>query len=165
MNDPARIEVFPVPPVLKSIDVRCSPDLAFERFTREVHAWWPAKSHSLGGERVTYVGFEPRIGGRVFERLDDGSESTWGIVTAWEPPGRVVFTWHVGREPDTAQAVEVKFELHDGGTRVQLLHWGWERLGTAGLAARDQYDTGWNLVFGQRYAAHAVAGVSHAATS
>jgi len=157
MTESASISAFPVPPVIKAILVRCPVDTAFERFTRDIHAWWPADSHSLGQGAVVHVGFEPHVGGRLFERTGDGTESTWGRVTTWEPPSRLVFTWYVGRTPDTAQAVEVKFEAHEGGTRVQLVHWGWERLGAAGPAARDEYDVGWDFVFGQRYAARANA--------
>ena len=54
----------------------------------------------------------------VFEELADGARHVWGTITVWEPPGRVVFTWHPGRKPDTAQDVEVRFIPLGQGNRL-----------------------------------------------
>ena len=34
--------------VRKSLFVECSPERAFEVFTREIGAWWPTQSYSIG---------------------------------------------------------------------------------------------------------------------
>jgi uncharacterized protein YndB with AHSA1/START domain len=91
---------------------------------------------------------EGRIGGRFFERQEDGTEAVWGTVTAWEPPLRLAFTWHPGRAESTAQEVEVRFTPVDGGTRVELEHRGWEKLGERAEEARNEYDSGWDFVLG-----------------
>ena len=36
------------------------------------------------------VMFDPRVGGRVYDRGIDGSECQWARVLAYEPPNRVV---------------------------------------------------------------------------
>ena len=36
------------------------------------------------------VMFDPRVGGRVYDRGIDGSEGQWARVLAYEPPNRVV---------------------------------------------------------------------------
>ena len=141
----------------KTIEVAAAPDRAFSLFTEGMAGWWPMRTHSVGEDRAETVVFEPGVGGRIYERTLDGDEHVWGTVTAWEPPGRVVFTWHPGRGPDTEQDVEVRFEASGTGTRVELVHTGWERLGDRAAAVRENYDGGWDLVVGERFAAAANA--------
>jgi len=38
--------------VRKSLVVECSPERAFEVFTREVGSWWPLHVHSIGGNEM-----------------------------------------------------------------------------------------------------------------
>jgi hypothetical protein len=40
----------------------------------------------------------------------------------------------------------VRFTALERGTRVELEHRGWERLGELGLTARIDYDQGWQPV-------------------
>lgn len=141
----------------KSVEVGAPPERAFHLFTEGMATWWPLRSHSVGEERAETVVLEPGIGGRIVERTLDGDEHVWGTVTAWEPPGRVAFTWHPGRTPETAQDVEVRFEPSGTGTRVELVHTGWERLGEAAPAQLENYDGGWDFVVGERFAAAANA--------
>jgi uncharacterized protein YndB with AHSA1/START domain len=141
----------------KTIEVAAAPDRAFRLFTEGMAGWWPVRTHSVGEDRAETVIFEPGVGGRIYERTLDGDEHVWGTVTAWEPPGRVVFTWHPGRGPDTEQDVEVRFEPSGTGTRVELVHTGWERLGDRAAAVRENYDGGWDIVLGERFAAAANA--------
>ena len=42
-----------IEPVHKTVVVRCSPERAYEVFTREIGTWWPLGSHSIGGETIT----------------------------------------------------------------------------------------------------------------
>lgn len=95
--------------------------------------------------------FEGRVGGRVYETAPDGTEHLWGTVTEWDPPRRIVFTWHPGRPVDTRQEVEVTFQLAGEGSRTDLVHSGWEHLGERAAEIRANYDTGWDVVLG-RYA-------------
>jgi uncharacterized protein YndB with AHSA1/START domain len=141
----------------KTIEVAAAPDRAFRLFTEGIAGWWPVRTHSVGEDRAETVIFEPGVGGRIYERTLDGDEHVWGTVTAWEPPGRVVFTWHPGRGPDIEQDVEVRFEPSGTGTRVELVHTGWERLGDRAAAFRENYDGGWDIVLGERFAAAANA--------
>ncbi|MGA2552528.1 MAG: SRPBCC domain-containing protein [Burkholderiaceae bacterium] len=144
----ADILAFSVPPVHKVVVVTVSREKAFERFTRDLQRWWPKERHSIGQEQTVFVGMECHLGGRIFERLADGSEHVWGTIVAWNPPEGLSYTWHPGRSPDKAQEIRVGFEaLPEGGTRVELVHLGWETLGEQALAARDEYDKGWELVF------------------
>jgi uncharacterized protein YndB with AHSA1/START domain len=147
---------FSVPPVVKTITVRCTPENAFRVFTEEIGAWWPLDTHSIGPSAETCV-FERREGGRLFERLPDGTEHLWGTVVLWQPPRRLAFTWQLTRPAEQAQRVDVAFDPCPGGTRVQLTHSGWERLADKARGMRDSYDKGWGKVFEQCYAGRADA--------
>lgn len=135
-----------LPPLFKIVVVPWRPERAFHRFTAEMGSWWPLRSHSVCEGKAVTCGFEPRVGGAIFEELPDGSRFVWGSVTAWEPPSRVAFTWHPAREPDTAQQVEVRFIAHGTGSRLELTHTGWEKLGAEARKARRAYPLGWTYV-------------------
>jgi uncharacterized protein YndB with AHSA1/START domain len=145
------VVAFDVPPVVKVVRVTCTPAQAFERFTRDIARWWPLRTHSLFKGDAVSVAFEPRAGGRLFERSAGGDEQVWGLVTAWDPPARLGFTWHVGRSPDTAQHVELTFTSCPEGSEVRLVHSGWEALAQRGAPLRDEYERGWSVVFVERY--------------
>ena len=135
-------------PVRKVLTVKAPPDQAFRRFTAEMGSWWPLRSHSVGQADAESVTMEGRVGGRIVEHIRGGRESCWGTITAWDPPRRVAFTWHPGRPPETAQEVEVRFTGVDAGTRVELEHGGFERLGRRARTARRGYPLGWEYVLG-----------------
>jgi hypothetical protein len=106
---------------------------------------------------VAGVFVEGETGGRIFERWQDGTEKRWGMILVWEPPRRLVHTWHVSTDPDHASEVELRFEpLGASRTRVTLEHRHWERMaGEQAQNMRDGYDNGWNMVFVERFGAHA----------
>lgn len=133
-------------PVVKEITVPADREAAFRRFTEEIDRWWPRATHSVYEEACAEVRFEGREGGRIYERSGDGEESEWGRVTAWDPPTTVSFTWYPGRDASTRQEVAVEFFDDDDGTRVRLVHSGWERLGQVAAETRDGYHTGWDAV-------------------
>jgi hypothetical protein len=138
-------------PLLKTIRVRRTPAEAFEIFTARLASWWPFDRFSIHQAETATCTLEPRVGGRVFETARSGEEATWGSILAWEPPGRFVMAWHPGRSADTAQEVEVRFVPVAEGTRVELEHRGWAKLGDDAPATRESYEGGWAYVFDVRY--------------
>ncbi|HEY7471082.1 MAG TPA: SRPBCC family protein [Gemmatimonadota bacterium] len=140
-----------IAPVRKSITVPWTPEAAFRRFTAGIAEWWPLATHGVSESAEAGVAIEGRVGGRIVETGPDGAEHVWGTVTAWEPPRRVAFTWHPGRPADMRQDVSVAFHAADGGTRVELVHTGWEHLGEKAAKMRAGYNSGWDFVLG-RYA-------------
>ena len=129
--------------VNRSVTVDASPERAFEVFTAGFSTWWPIESHHIGEQTAVEVAIEPRVGGRWYERAADGTECVWGFVTEWDPPSRVVLTWHLTPEyefdpdPDRASEVEVRFTPQDGGTLVELEHRGFERRSEGGARTRE----------------------------
>jgi len=132
-----------IAPVVRDVHVPCSPEDAFRIFTQQVGSWWPTVTHSGGGDKVVSVTMECRLGGRVFETLNDGSQLEWAIITGWDPPHRLTMDWNPSVEPRPYTQVEVRFESMSGGTRVELTHTGWEHLGADAEPVRDSYNEGW----------------------
>jgi uncharacterized protein YndB with AHSA1/START domain len=142
-----------IPPIVKEVVVAVGPAAAFAAFTAEVRRWWPVATHSVGGEaglglRLDELGF--------VETLADGTQCEWGEVLAWEPPHRLLLTWHPGSPADPHTQVEVTFTAARDGTLVRLVHSGWEALPVARRAGRHEYESGWDAVLGDY--ASAVAG-------
>jgi uncharacterized protein YndB with AHSA1/START domain len=135
-----------LPPVRKAVRVGFKPEEAFRRFTSGIAAWWPLRSHSVAGDKAETVIFEEKLGGRIYERARNGEESTWGMVTAWEPPHRVAFTWHPGRDPRRPSDIEIRFFPDGDGARLELAHSGWESFGPIATRARRGYALGWGYV-------------------
>lgn len=125
-----------VPPVLRSAVVARDLDDTFRIFTDEIGAWWPLPTHSVFQDDAGGVHFD---GDRLVEWATDGRESVWAEVEAWDPPERLVLNWHPGRELGASGTVEITFAPLDGGTRVEVVHRGWEAFGSEGLARRRDY--------------------------
>ena len=144
-----------VDPVVKQVTVERPVDEAFRLFTAGIADWWPLESHSIASDEPTQaetVVFEEREGGKVYERLADGSVAYWADVLEWEPPRRFVLSWQPNPEAPAATEIEVTFTpVGPKQTLVELEHRGWERLGDRSELARTEYDSGWDGVLG-RYA-------------
>jgi uncharacterized protein YndB with AHSA1/START domain len=139
-------------PIELAFTVACAPTEAFGLWTQRTSLWWP-KTHSVSGDPALQVVFEPRVGGQVLERTPAGEEHAWGTITAWEPPGRLAYRWHLRQDPSDATDVEITFaEAAGGGTLVRIVHGGWERLGERGPSLRDRNRAGWSGVL-PRYTA------------
>lgn len=143
-----------IPPVRRQITVPWAVDAAFRRFTAELESWWPLRSHSVGQANAARCGIDPRVGGQIYEESRDGIRTEWGVVTVWDPPRRVGFTWHPGEPSEMAQHVEVSFTPDGPGTKLELVHSGWERLGEKlGRGRSRGYGLGWRQVLNV-YAGH-----------
>jgi len=136
----------PLPPIERAVLVSWDQETAFQRFTVRLGSWWPVRTHSIGGNRLQKVVFEPGVGGRIYEEHQDGRRFQWGRVLDWDPPRRVKFTWHPSRDPSTAQEVEVTFAPEGTGTRLLLVAAGWEKWGPKAARARKGYSVGWAYV-------------------
>lgn len=146
-----------LPPVVKTLVVARSQSDAFRLYVDEITTWWPKQSHSIGAEKVASVTIEGRSGGRIFERWSDGTEKLWGTVIAFDPPNRLVHTWHVATDPEHTSEVELRFAaLGANRTRVTLEHRHWERMsGERAAMIRGNYDNGWEGVFVEGFGKHA----------
>jgi uncharacterized protein YndB with AHSA1/START domain len=136
-----------IEPLRLSIEVTCPIEDAFAIWTSETTRWWPL-THTVSGEDGLQVFFEGRVGGRIFERTREGNEFDWGKVTLWDPPRRLRYLWHLRQDKANPTTVEISFvDLRNSGTRVDIEHSGWERLGERGEADRDANGAGWGGLF------------------
>lgn len=138
-----------IEPVRKKLKVSLSPEAAFKLFTDEIDRWWPLATHSVAKENAVSCYFEGWVGGRIVEVMKNEEEAEWGKVTVWDPFQKVAFQWYPDRTPETAQVVTVTFSEHEGGCLVELVHAGWETLGSEAMAKRNGYVTGWDFVLGK----------------
>jgi uncharacterized protein YndB with AHSA1/START domain len=151
-------------PVKKAIRIAVPQAHAFEVFTARFGNWWP-RTHHIGGADMQDVVIEPRLNGRWYEKGVDGGECDWGKVLVWEPPSRLVLSWHFNSQfkidPGVKSEIDVRF-IAEGkdATRVELEH----RLEAADAEAiRASVDSprGWDMLLGL-YAEAAASGSGHA---
>jgi uncharacterized protein YndB with AHSA1/START domain len=146
--------------VRKEIVVTAPIEHAFDVFTQRFGDFKP-REHNLLGAPITETTFEPRVGGHIYDRAEDGSECRWARIRAYEPPTRVVFSWDISPtwqlEPDPANSSEVEVRFVAEGpdrTRVELEHRHIDRHGPGWDAVYHGVDGdgGWPLYL-TRYAA------------
>jgi hypothetical protein len=66
--------------VCKVLNVKAPPEVAWRVFPEQMGAWWPLATHKIGTSKAVDAVIEPRVGGRWYERGDDGSTCAWGTV-------------------------------------------------------------------------------------
>ncbi len=140
-----------IDPVKKTVTVPLPKDKAFELFTKRMVDWWPMQTHSVysnieGMAPSPNLVFEQTAGGKVIEKLANGTDAVWADITEWQPNEMFEMAWYPGQSPEEATRVLVTFTAVDGGTRVDLLHDGFEARGEGASAIRDNYHNGWDPV-------------------
>lgn len=131
--------------VRRVITVEAPPEVAWRVFTEEMATWWPLAVYKIGKANAIDAVIEPRVGGRWYERGDDGSTCDWGRVLAWEPHSRLVLTWDINADfqydPALQTEIEVRFiaEGH-AGTHVEFEHRRLDRYGDRRDEMRKIFD-------------------------
>jgi len=147
------------PVVRHEVVVRGTQEQAFAAFTERMGEIKP-REHNLLRSPIVSTTFEPRVGGHIVDRAEDGSECRWARVLVFDPPNRVVFSWDIGptwqlEQPENASEVELRF-LPEGPdrTRVALEHRHLDRHGPGWRGVHEGVDSeqGWPLYL-SRYAA------------
>lgn len=145
--------------VQRQIVVDAPVERAFAVFTERFGDFKP-KEHNLLSSPITETVFEPKIGGHIFDRAEDGSECAWARILVFEPPDRLVFSWDISpawqleQDLENASEVEVRFVAETPQrTRVELEHRNLDRHGPGWESVRDGvgHDQGWRLYL-DRYA-------------
>ena len=144
-----------IEPVRKTITVPLPPEAAFDLFTAGMWTWWPGETHSLSAmdkkSRPKHVEIEPRLGGRILETMENGDKHPWATITRWDPGAGFTLNWYVGRDEAEATMVDVTFAADGDGTKLTLVHSGFEILGEGGQKSRDNYNSGWGPVLNDSF--------------
>jgi uncharacterized protein YndB with AHSA1/START domain len=132
--------------VRKVVNVKASREVAWRVFTEKMSTWWPLAQYKIGKANAVEAIVEPRVGGRWYERGEDGSTCDWGTVLSWEPTSRLVLSWDITADwqydPKLKTEVEVRF-IAEGkdATRVELEHRHLDRYGARRDEMRRIFDT------------------------
>jgi uncharacterized protein YndB with AHSA1/START domain len=132
--------------VRKSINVRAVQEVAWRVFTEKMGNWWPLAHYKIGKAYAVDAVIEPHVGGRWYERGDDGSVCQWGSVLAWEPHSRLLLSWDINADWQYDAALKTEIEVRfivdgDNRTRVELEHRHLDRYGARRDEMRRVYDT------------------------
>ena len=122
-----------IPPIDLAIDTPADPGTAWLALTEpERIALWFTDASPLGDEGAAY-------------RLDFGDGSVVaGVIVQLEPGHRFAHTWTWESAADQTTRVAWSVEgLPDGGSRIRLVHDGWDEAG-AGIAERDDHESYWS---------------------
>jgi uncharacterized protein YndB with AHSA1/START domain len=139
--------------VRTQIVVEAPIERAFRVFTEDFDKIKP-REHNMLDVDIAETVFEPRGGGRIYDRGVDGSECQWARVLAYEPPDRVVFSWDISprfeieTDLEKTSEVEVRFVPEaPERTRVELEHRNLDSHGEGWKSERDTVggEGGWSL--------------------
>jgi uncharacterized protein YndB with AHSA1/START domain len=127
--------------IRKTIHVAAPLERAFEVFTTDWAAWWPTATHSVAQGETTA---DWRLGGLVLETKGD-ERHEWADVLELDPPHSLRLRWRVnpGKPPTE---VSVSFVAEGDGTRVDLVHSGWEAFADRADEEFQGYTSGWGVV-------------------
>ena len=126
--------------------IAASPEILFALWVdpAQLVRWW-----APDGYQASVGALETMPGGRWRVRLrgpDGATSSMSGVYRIVEPPRRLAFSWAWGGEGGARgheSEVTVSFEAVSSGTRLVLMHEGFE-----GQHARDRHNNGWSAALG-----------------
>lgn len=147
-------------PLIKTIEVPCSQEKAFEVFVNEMDSWWPLSRFTvsaMSGGVARSIRIEAKVGGRIVEIGNDDTEHLWGTIRSYDPHDSISMDFHIpqpGEVVESRSLVEVRFTaLGNDRTRVELTQSNWEAPGEWAEALHGGYDGGWDAIFVQAYKA------------
>jgi len=149
-------------PIIKTIEVPCSQEKAFNVFVNEMDSWWPLGKFSIsmyGGAPAKGIRVDAKRGGKIVEINPNGTEYEWGTIRSYDPYDFVSMDFHIAPPGDeTANAkslVEVRFTaLGNNRTQVTLTQSNWEVFGEKAAMLRDRgYGQAWGVIFEGAYKA------------
>ena len=117
-----------VAPIRKSVVVDAPIDKAFALFVGRFDAIKP-RDHNLLAVPIAETVFETQVGGHIYDVGTDGSTCRWARVLAYEPPGRVLFSWDIGptwqveSDPGKTSEVEVRFVAESDARGMAASWW------------------------------------------
>jgi hypothetical protein len=149
-------------PIIKTIEVPCSQEKAFDVFVNEMDSWWPLGKFTVsayGGAPAKAIRVEAKQGGKIVEIGPNGAEYLWGTIKSYDPHDFVSMDFHIAppgdETADSRSLIEVRFTaLGNTRTRVVLTQSNWEAFGEKAAMLRDLgYGKAWVAIFEGAYKA------------
>jgi uncharacterized protein YndB with AHSA1/START domain len=149
-------------PIIKTIEVPCSQERAFQVFLNEMDSWWPLGKFTvsaMSGAPAKAIRVEAKRGGKIVEIGPTGTEYLWGTIKSYDPHDFVSMDFHIAppgdETADSRSLVEVRFTaLGSNRTRVVLTQSNWEAFGEKAAMMRDLgYGKAWAAIFEGAYKA------------
>ncbi len=144
-------------PLTYTIEVPCDQQHAFETFLNKMESWWPLDTRAMSrmaGSSVKSLMVEAKLGGKIVETSEDGSEYHWATIRKYDPFGYFSMDFHMGLPADQTGLVAVTFTaLSDKSTKVELTHSNWEGYGDMMDMMYQGYSASWGLIFEERFKA------------
>ena len=136
--------------VEKSVTVSVPVERAFEVFTAEIGTWWPLRTHAVDTERSETVVMEGRVGGKALRAhaVRRGARLGHARRLGAAQPHRLLLAPRSRRKRPPRRSRSPSSPEGDG-TRVDIRHYGWERLGDRLEDAIASYTEGWDKVIGR----------------
>jgi hypothetical protein len=131
-------------PISHRYDLSCRPEQAFDTYVTRIGDWWPA-TYTANAETLKSVVIESKLGGRVYERHDDGTEIEWGHVTTWDPARVLAYTSTLAQTREHPSEITVRFAVNNGGCTVIFEHGGW---GDGNQSYRAKFGD-WPIILGR----------------
>lgn len=100
--------------------------------------------------------FEPEAGARFTMDCPPGIGSGAPVtcqIREIKPPAagraRLVYSWEID-QPEIETLLTIDLKEESGGTRLDLIHSGWDRLGPEDAHVRDRHEMGWDQLLAHR---------------
>ncbi len=145
-----------IDPVVKTVDVPCPQQRAFETFV-DMPRWWPLEKRSMSlmwaKAPAKSLTADAREGGKIIELAADDKEHHWGTFRIVDPHSHVQFDFHMGLPAEQTGQVDVRFTpLSATETRVELTHSNWEGYGDMAEMMVNGYGSSWSMLFEEHFA-------------
>ncbi|MEQ8474119.1 MAG: SRPBCC domain-containing protein [Marinoscillum sp.] len=139
--------------ISKSIKIGVSPEVAFQKFVKELKEWWP-KEYTWSQEKLEKIQIEAKKGGLCTEIGPHGFRCDWGRVTEWTENTQIGLKWQISpkREPipnpEKASDIKVDFVEKDHLTILDFQHFNFENHGENSDDYRKMMDSeqGWDYI-------------------
>ena len=140
--------------VRRSIHIKAAPERVWREFESmdRMRSWWGVLigdpiAGKANGQRL--VAYEPRKGGHVEMEVDlDGEPARYGgPIVVFDAPRELTFEndWIPNRGWLRPTFITLRLTPALGGTMVELMHHGFERIGRDAFDDHASYEGGWGM--------------------
>jgi len=111
-------------PITFDLDLRCSPERAFDAFTVRMGEWWDGH-YNADADTFAGIEIEPTPGGPVVLVHSDGKRYPFGTVLVWEYGRGYAQTSTLAQTLDFPSESSVVFVATSTGCACHFEHGGW----------------------------------------